>query len=81
MLPNGDKNGGALACGGSLIASNIVLTAAHCFDNKNKYSIDVRIGQDDIDEPEIPGTEANIADIKVHENYEKGKGIRLTPPE
>jgi len=66
MLPNGDKNGGALACGGSLIASNIVLTAAHCSLAPLNGTF---IGRDNLMNPKEKFETFKIAESIIHPQY------------
>ncbi|KFB49718.1 hypothetical protein ZHAS_00018370 [Anopheles sinensis] len=61
-------------CGASLIATNVVLTAAHCVYNKQKDLLLIRAGEWDTQtcNEQYPHQDRRVAEIITHEQFNKG---------
>ncbi|XP_022228104.2 trypsin alpha-like [Drosophila obscura] len=61
------KNG-VHGCGGSIYSSDIIITAAHCVDQKKASDLQVRVGSSDKNHG---GTVHQVAAIKYHEGFSR----------
>ena len=60
-------------CGGSVIGTNLVLTAAHCLKYHLISEIKVVFGTEDLDLAGPYRTERNVSEIVIHPLYNEGE--------
>jgi len=62
--------GGSLMCGGSLVAANKVVTAAHCCDGQSASYLGVEVGSHNLYEVDPDQTSIAVEKVTIHENYD-----------
>ncbi|BFZ16373.1 hypothetical protein BsWGS_19412 [Bradybaena similaris] len=60
-------------CGGAILNSYWILSAAHCFVGKSPSSFRVTVGDHDVTQEDEGEQEFNISKIIIHENFNKAK--------
>ena len=60
-------------CGGSVIETNLVLTAAHCLTDQLISQMKVVLGTEDLDLAGPYRTERNVSEIVIHPLYNEGE--------
>lgn len=71
---NGEEDILLYECGGSVIAPNVILTAAHCVSRRTPHELKVRMGEWDTQTTNeiLPHVDKNVKEIILHEQYNKG---------
>merc|ERR1712050_672229 len=62
--------GGSLMCGGSLVAADTVVTAAHCCDGQSASRLGVRVGSHKLHSDDVDQADIAVSKVIVHENYD-----------
>merc|ERR1712098_297208 len=62
--------GGSLMCGGSLVAADTVVTAAHCCDGQSASRLGVRVGSHKLHSDDEDQADIAVSKVIVHENYD-----------
>merc|ERR1712126_663328 len=62
--------GGSLMCGGSLVASDMVVTAGHCCDGQSASRLGVRVGNHHLYEDDPDQMDIAVSKVMLHEQYD-----------
>merc|ERR1712228_449341 len=62
--------GGSLMCGGSLVASDMVVTAGHCCDGQSASRLGVRVGNHHLYDDDPDQMDIAVSRVILHEDYD-----------
>merc|ERR1711936_605969 len=62
--------GGSLMCGGSIVSSNMVVTAGHCCDGQSANRLGVRVGNHHLYEDDADQEDFQVSKVILHEDYD-----------
>jgi len=62
--------GGSLMCGGSVVASNWVVTAGHCCDGQSANRLGVRVGSHHLNSEDADQEDFAVKRVVLHEDYD-----------
>merc|ERR1719365_96834 len=62
--------GGSLMCGGSLVAADTVVTAAHCCDGQSASRLGVRVGSHKLYSEDFDQADIAVSRVIMHPNYD-----------
>merc|ERR1711997_50476 len=77
MLLRGGPDG-SLMCGGSLVSSNMVVTAGHCCDGQSANRLGVAVGSHNLYSDDTDQENIQVSRVILHEEYDEGTTCTVT---